>query len=71
VDVGAREELYALVRSLAEGGAAVLVATGDIQEALLLGDRVGVMRGGRLVYESASDETTEAAVLSAVLGGTA
>ena len=37
--------------TLAEGGAAVLVATGDVQEALLLGDRVGVMRAGRLVQE--------------------
>jgi ABC-type sugar transport system ATPase subunit len=69
VDVGAREDIYALIRQLAAGGAAVLVSTPDLQEALRLGDRIGVFRAGRLVLEAAAAETGEAAVMAAILGG--
>jgi ABC-type sugar transport system ATPase subunit len=68
VDVGAREELYALITGLAERGAGIMVATGDIQEALRLGDRVAVMRSGRLVYEQPVENTSEHAILAAILG---
>lgn len=68
VDVGAREELYALIQQLAAGGAAVLVATPDLQEALRLGHRVGVMRAGRLVYQRPAEEATEHDLLAALLG---
>ena len=68
VDVGAREEIYTLIHDLAAGGAGVMVATPDIQEALRLGDRVAVLREGRLVYDGPAEETSEHAVLSAILG---
>ncbi len=69
VDVGAREEIYRLIRSLAEDGAGVVVATPDIQEALRLGNRVGVMRQGRLVLTEPAETVTEHAVLAAIVGG--
>lgn len=69
VDVGAREDIYRLIHRLAEGGAGVLVATPDIQEALRLGDRIAVMRQGRLVYEKPVAEASEPDVLRAILGG--
>jgi len=69
VDVGAREDIYALIHELAAGGAGVLVSTPDLQEALRLGDRIGVMRGGRLVYEAAAAQATESALMAALLGG--
>jgi ribose transport system ATP-binding protein len=68
VDVGAREEIYALMHRLAEGGAALLAATPDLQEALRLGDRVGVMRGGRLRLLRPTAETGEDELLAALLG---
>ncbi len=71
VDVGAREDLYTLVRELAADGAGVLVATPDIQEALRLGHRVGVIRAGRLVYEEPVETATEADILAAIIGGQA
>ncbi|WP_418061873.1 sugar ABC transporter ATP-binding protein [Pimelobacter simplex] len=52
VDIGARHDLYALVRSWAEeAGAAVLFATSDPEEVLALADRVVVLVDGRVVHE--------------------
>jgi ribose transport system ATP-binding protein len=47
VDVGARGELYAIIRELADAGTAVIVISSDFEE-LVICDRVGVMREGRL-----------------------
>lgn len=68
VDIGAREELYALIRSLADSGAGVIVATPDLQEALRLGHTIGVMRAGRLVDYCPAAETSETEMLAALLG---
>jgi ribose transport system ATP-binding protein len=48
VDVGARGELYAIIRDLAEAGAAVIVISSDFEE-LAICERVAVMREGRVV----------------------
>ncbi len=71
VDVGAREELYTLIRQLAARGAAVMVATPDLLEAMRIGDRIGVMRQGRLVTLAARDAVTEGALMGALLGAAA
>jgi ABC-type sugar transport system ATPase subunit len=56
VDVGARAEIYDTLRELASGGAAVLVVTSDLVEALALCDRLLIMREGRLVGELTGDD---------------
>jgi ribose transport system ATP-binding protein len=48
VDVGSKAELYALMRQLADSGAAVVVASSDMEEILAITDRVAVMREGRI-----------------------
>ncbi|REK73520.1 sugar ABC transporter ATP-binding protein [Aeromicrobium endophyticum] len=48
VDVGARAEIYGLIRSLADEGMSVLVISSDFEEFAIC-DRVLVMRSGRLV----------------------
>jgi ABC-type sugar transport system ATPase subunit/ribose/xylose/arabinose/galactoside ABC-type transport system permease subunit len=49
VDVGAREEIYALVRRLRDEGRAVVLISSDLPEVLGQSDTVGVFRAGRLV----------------------
>jgi ABC-2 type transport system ATP-binding protein len=49
LDPKAANEFCALVRNLAEGGAAVLMATHDLFRAKELGGRLGIMRAGRLL----------------------
>ncbi len=71
VDVGARTEIYALVRSLADSGVAVVVVSSEVEEVLGLADRVLVVREGRVVHEGPASEIDESRVLDLVMEGKA
>jgi ribose transport system ATP-binding protein len=71
VDVGARSEIYQLVRSLADRGVAVVVISSEIEEVLGLADRVLVVREGEVVHESAATDIDESKVLDLVMEGKA
>jgi ABC-type sugar transport system ATPase subunit len=51
VDVGARLEIHRLLRKLADEGTGTLLVTSDIEEAVILCDRILVMRDGAIVHE--------------------
>jgi ABC-type sugar transport system ATPase subunit len=51
VDVGAREEIYRVIESLAESGVAVVVISSDLKELLALSHRVLVVRAARIVAD--------------------
>jgi ribose transport system ATP-binding protein len=70
VDVGARSEMYALVRDLADRGVAVVVVSSEIPEVLGLADRVLVIADGAVVSESPADALDEHRVLDLVMQGT-
>jgi ribose transport system ATP-binding protein/rhamnose transport system ATP-binding protein len=63
VDVGARSEIYRLLRALAAKGVALLVISSDLPEVLALADRIVVMAEGRTVGELPGNGATEEAVL--------
>ena len=63
VDVGARSEIYRLLRALADRGVALLVVSSDLPEVLALADRIVVMAEGRTVGELPGDGATEEQVL--------
>jgi ribose transport system ATP-binding protein len=58
VDVGARQEIYTVIRSLASEGQAVLVVTSDYEEAIQIADRVIVMQRGQQIAELDGDNVT-------------
>ncbi|WP_232108326.1 sugar ABC transporter ATP-binding protein [Streptomyces gossypiisoli] len=67
VDVGARQEIYRVVSSLAaERGTAVLFASSDPEEIVALADRCLIVAGGQVVGELSGAGLTEQALLSAV-----
>ena len=70
VDVGARSEIYALVRTLADRGVAVVVVSSEIPEVLGLADRVLVVAEGAVVAEAAADDLDEHRVLDLIMEGT-
>ncbi|MEV6834047.1 sugar ABC transporter ATP-binding protein [Streptomyces sp. NPDC051133] len=70
VDVGARAELYAVVRRLADQGLAVLLVSSEVPEVLGLADRVLVLREGRVVHTAPARELDEHRVLDLVMEGT-
>jgi ABC-type sugar transport system ATPase subunit len=55
VDVGAKAEMHALIRSTAAAGAPVLICSTDIDELSSLCDRVLVLRQGRVRAELAGE----------------
>jgi ribose transport system ATP-binding protein len=69
VDVGARSEIYALVRRLAARGVAVVLVSSEVPEVLGLADRVLVIREGRVVREAPAAELDEGRVLDLVMEG--
>lgn len=69
VDVGARAELYAVVRRLADEGLAVLMVSSEVPEVLGLADRVLVLREGRVVHTAPARELDEHRVLDLVMEG--
>ncbi|MDX3641269.1 sugar ABC transporter ATP-binding protein, partial [Streptomyces sp. MB09-02B] len=67
VDVGARQEIYDVVSTLAaERGTAVLFASSDPEEAADLAHRCLVVDRGRIVAELSGPDLTEASLLAAV-----
>ena len=71
VDVGARAEIYALIRDLSARGAAVVVVSSEIEEVLGLSDRVLVISEGRVVHSGPASEIDEHRVLDLVMEGSA
>ncbi|WP_163505486.1 sugar ABC transporter ATP-binding protein [Fodinicola acaciae] len=69
VDIGARAELYALVRRLASTGVGVLLVSSELPEVLGLADRVLVMRDGVVLREAPATELDEPAVLEMFIDG--
>ena len=68
IDVGAKAEVHAMVRELAEEGMAILCISSDLPEVLAMSDRILVMREGRQMGILDRDEATQEAVMSLATG---
>ena len=71
VDVGARAEIYALIRRLAAAGNAVVIVSSEIEEVLGLADTVLVVADGRILKTLPASQIDEHGVLDLVMKGTA
>jgi rhamnose transport system ATP-binding protein len=71
VDVGAKDEIHAVVRALAARGTACLVVSSDLPEVLSLADRIVVMRAGRLCGELPAADADEERVMRLATASTA
>ena len=60
VDVGAREEIYGLIREATRSGAGVLIVSSDLSELILLCDRISVVVDGRVIATLRRDEFGDA-----------
>jgi ribose transport system ATP-binding protein len=71
IDVGAKSEIYALMDELAQGGAAILMISSDLEEILGMSDRVLVMHQGELAGGLERDQLSEEAIMHLATGGAA
>jgi ABC-type sugar transport system ATPase subunit len=69
IDVGAKADIYALMREWVAAGIAILLITSEMEELLALSDRVLVMHRGRVAAELAGADATKEKVLAAAMGG--
>jgi ribose transport system ATP-binding protein len=67
IDVGTKQELYRLMRELADQGAAILFYSTDYDELIGCCDRVAIMYDGRIVRELAGDELNETNIVATSL----
>jgi rhamnose transport system ATP-binding protein len=65
LDVAAREEIYQLIRELADRGAGVVLASSDLDEAVTVSDRVVVMKAGATREMHAHQQTRDSLLLEA------
>jgi ABC-type sugar transport system ATPase subunit len=63
VDVGAKAEIYGLIRDLADQGTAVMVISSELPEVLQISDRIAVMAGGRISGLVPAEDATEESLL--------
>jgi ABC-type sugar transport system ATPase subunit len=68
IDVGAKYEIHALLRGLADDGAGIVVISSDMPEILGLCDRIVVMREGRISGEFTAKAATEDAIIRCAVG---
>jgi ribose transport system ATP-binding protein len=68
VDIGARVELHRFIRDAAARGLGLLVVTTDVEEAVLICDRLLVMRDGAIVEELTGSDKTQGRAIALAAG---
>ena len=69
VDVGAKFEIYKLMRRMNDRGIAIIMISSELPEVIGMSDRILVMNDGRIVGEVAADDATEAGIIDLATGG--
>jgi ribose transport system ATP-binding protein len=69
IDVGAKAEIYRLMRALAEQGTVILMISSDMEEVLHVSDRVAVMHEGEITGVLERADCTEENIMQLAVGG--
>ncbi len=69
IDVGAKSEIYDLMRAFTESGGTIIMVSSDLPELITISDRVIVMRNGEMVKEVTDrSEITEENLMQFMIG---
>lgn len=68
IDVGAKRDIYDLMRGLADAGVGILMISSDMEEVVGVSDRVAVMHEGRIAGMLERPDLTEQAILALAIG---
>ncbi|TIT76683.1 MAG: sugar ABC transporter ATP-binding protein, partial [Mesorhizobium sp.] len=68
IDIGAKAEIYGLMRSLADAGVAVLMISSDMEEVIGVSDRIAVMHEGQISGILDRDDFSQENVLLLAVG---
>lgn len=68
IDIGAKEEIYRLMETMAKQGMAILFVSSEMEEVLSMSDRALVMHEGRLTGELAREQLSDEALMRLMTG---
>jgi len=68
IDIGAKSEIYRLMRALGDAGVAILMISSDMEEVIGTSDRVAVMHKGGIVGILDRDQCSELNILELAVG---
>ena len=68
IDIGAKSEIYAIMRKLTEEGMSIIMISSEMAEIQKVSDRVIVMHEGSMTGEMSVDEATQATIMNAAIG---
>lgn len=69
VDVGAKEEIHAILDDMVKEGKSIIVVSSELLEVLKLSDRVLVVREGKIVAELSKEEAEQETIMQYAMGG--
>lgn len=69
IDVGAKAEIYRVLRSLADARMGIIFVSSEMPELLGLADRIVVLSAGRVTAEMAVEQASESRLLEAAMAG--
>ncbi|AKL93838.1 ribose import ATP-binding protein RbsA [Clostridium aceticum] len=69
IDVGAKEEIYKLIRNLADKGISIIMISSELPEVLGMSDRIVVMYKGKVISEIDGTTATSEEVMYYATGG--
>ncbi|SDY30108.1 multiple monosaccharide ABC transporter ATP-binding protein [Citreimonas salinaria] len=67
IDVGAKYEIYTVIRDLAAAGKSIIVISSEMPELLGITDRLYVMNEGRFVAEMATAEASQEKIMACII----
>ena len=69
IDIGAKHEIYELIRRLADSGKSIILISSELPEVLKMSDRILIMYEGRMTGELDGKEAVEDSVMYYAVGG--
>ena len=67
IDIGAKTQIYHLMRELAKQGKAIIMISSELPEVLGMSDRIYVMNEGRIVGEFQQGEASQESIMACIL----
>jgi D-xylose transport system ATP-binding protein len=68
VDVGAKYEIYTIMKDLAKSGVSVIMISSDLPEIIGMSDRVYVMKEGKVTAELQKEDLSEETIMGYATG---
>lgn len=69
IDIGAKSEIYALMRKMTEQGMSIIMISSEMAEVMQVSDRILVMHEGSISGELTAEEVTRNNIMQAAFGG--